>query len=63
MIYAQLLVEFGYQVDCSVTPKKVDWRFTKGDPAQIGGTNYTDFPSHAYFMDLQDITKAEILRY
>ncbi|MBG2837029.1 polysaccharide deacetylase family protein [Proteus terrae] len=56
-IYAQLLVEFGYQVDCSVTPK-VDWRFTKGDPAQSGGTNYTDFPSHAYFMDLQDITKA-----
>lgn len=56
-IYAQLLVEFGYQVDCSVTPK-VDWRFTKGDPAQVGGTNYTDFPSHAYFMDLQDITKA-----
>lgn len=56
-IYAQLLVEFGYQVDCSVTPK-VDWRFTKGDPAQSGGTNYTDFPSHAYFMDLEDITKA-----
>lgn len=55
-IYAQLLVEFGYQVDCSVTPK-VDWRFTKGDPAQAGGTNYTDFPSHAYFMDLEDITK------
>lgn len=55
-IYAQLLVEFGYQVDCSVTPK-VDWRFTKGDPAQVGGTNYTHFPSHAYFMDLEDITK------
>lgn len=54
--YAQLLVEFGYQVDCSVTPK-VDWRFTKGDPAQAGGTNYKDFPSHAYFMDLNDISK------
>ncbi|MEQ4924774.1 polysaccharide deacetylase family protein [Proteus hauseri] len=55
-IYARLLVEFGYQVDCSVTPK-VNWQFTKGDPAQSGGTNYTHFPSHAYFMDLQDISK------
>ncbi|EPK8709185.1 deacetylase [Proteus mirabilis] len=55
--YAQLLIEFGYQVDCSVTPK-VDWRFTKGDPAQSGGTDYTNFPSHAYFMDVNDISKA-----
>lgn len=55
--YAQLLIEFGYQVDCSVTPK-VDWRFTKGDPAQSGGTNYSNFPSHAYFMDVNDISKA-----
>ncbi|HHE4817136.1 TPA: polysaccharide deacetylase family protein [Proteus mirabilis] len=55
--YAQLLIEFGYQVDCSVTPK-VDWRFTKGDPAQSGGTDYSNFPSHAYFMDVNDISKA-----
>ncbi|MEX0447481.1 polysaccharide deacetylase family protein [Xenorhabdus sp. SGI246] len=54
--YAQLLVEYGYQVDCSVTPK-VNWRFTKGDPNGNGGTDYSRFPSHAYFMDLQDIAK------
>ncbi|WP_340609326.1 polysaccharide deacetylase family protein [Xenorhabdus bharatensis] len=54
--YAQLLVEYGYQVDCSVTPK-VNWRFTKGDPNGKGGTDYSYFPSHAYFMDLQDISK------
>ncbi|CDG23260.1 WalW protein [Xenorhabdus poinarii G6] len=55
--YAQLLVEYGYQVDCSVTPK-VNWTFTKGDPNGNGGTDYTHFPDHAYFMDLQNIAKA-----
>ncbi|MDE9444667.1 polysaccharide deacetylase family protein [Xenorhabdus bovienii] len=54
--YAQLLVEYGYQVDCSVTPK-VNWHFTKGDPNGDGGTDYSRFPAHAYFMDLQDIAK------
>ncbi|OKP00868.1 polysaccharide deacetylase family protein [Xenorhabdus eapokensis] len=54
--YAQLLVEYGYQVDCSVTPK-VNWDFTKGDPNGNGGTDYSHFPNHAYFMDLQDISK------
>ncbi|CAM3646798.1 polysaccharide deacetylase family protein [Xenorhabdus thuongxuanensis] len=54
--YAQLLVEYGYQVDCSVTPK-VNWSFTKGDPNGNGGTDYSRFPEHAYFMDLQDISK------
>ncbi|WFQ78891.1 polysaccharide deacetylase family protein [Xenorhabdus sp. SF857] len=54
--YAQLLVEYGYHVDCSVTPK-VNWNFTKGDPNGNGGTDYSRFPDHAYFMDLQDISK------
>ncbi|CDH07072.1 WalW protein [Xenorhabdus bovienii str. oregonense] len=54
--YAQLLVEHGYQVDCSVTPK-VNWHFTKGDPNGDGGTDYSRFPAYAYFMDLQDIAK------
>ncbi|NRN29536.1 polysaccharide deacetylase family protein [Photorhabdus heterorhabditis] len=54
--YAELLVEYGYQVDCSVTPK-VNWSFTKGDPNGNGGTDYSHFPSYAYFMDLQDISK------
>ncbi|BET98639.1 polysaccharide deacetylase family protein [Xenorhabdus taiwanensis] len=54
--YAQLLVEYGYQVDCSVTPK-VNWSFTQGDPNGNGGTDYSRFPDHAYFMNLQDISK------
>ncbi|WP_092512068.1 polysaccharide deacetylase family protein [Xenorhabdus mauleonii] len=54
--YAQLLLEYGYQVDCSVTPK-INWSLTKGDPSGKGGTDYSRFPTHAYFMDLQDISK------
>ncbi|GKX50847.1 deacetylase [Budvicia aquatica] len=54
--YAQLLHEFGYQVDCSVTPY-VDWSGVKGKPDGNGGTDYSQFPDGAYFMDLNDISK------
>ena len=55
--YAALLAEYGYQVDCSVTPF-VDWRATKGRLDGQGGTDYRHFPAHAYFMDLQQIDRA-----
>jgi len=54
--YASLLLELGYQVDCSVTPR-VNWRYSAGDPKGQGGTDYRDFPTHAYFMDAGDIAK------
>jgi len=54
--YARVLVEHGYRVDCSVTPH-VSWRFCKGDPSRCGGTDFTAFPEHAYFMDLADIRR------
>lgn len=54
--YARILVEHGYRVDCSVTPH-VSWRQHLGDPAQRGGTDYSSFPSHPYFMDLDDISR------
>jgi peptidoglycan/xylan/chitin deacetylase (PgdA/CDA1 family) len=54
--YARILVEHGYQVDCSVTPH-VSWKFCAGDPAGSGGTDYTDFPETAYFVDLTDIRR------
>ncbi|TCP13087.1 hypothetical protein EV683_107112 [Crenobacter luteus] len=54
--YARLLVEYGYQVDCSVTPH-VDWRRTMGNPAGQGGTDYRRFPTTAYFMDPDDIAR------
>lgn len=54
--YARLLMELGYQVDCSVTPK-VDWRTAKGDPKGKGGTDYRHFPHQAYFIDETNISQ------
>ena len=49
-VYAELLLEFGYKVDCSVTPG-VSWEKVKK------GLNYRDFPNKAYFIDLKDIRR------
>lgn len=54
--YAELLMEFGYTVDCSVTPY-VSWRHFKGDPKGQGGTDYRHFPRQAYFLDPKNIRK------
>lgn len=54
--YARLLVEFGYRVDCSVTPG-VSWSANPGAPGGRGGTDYRAFPVHAYRMDLNDISR------
>ncbi|HWE01124.1 MAG TPA: hypothetical protein VG326_01850 [Tepidisphaeraceae bacterium] len=55
-MYARLLIEHGYGVDCSVTPH-VSWRFCKGDPARDGGSDFSDFPESAYFVDPQNIRR------
>lgn len=55
--YAAVLRELGYQVDCSVTPR-VSWRNSPGAPQGQGGTDYTHFPSHAYFLDPHDISRS-----
>jgi len=54
--YARLLVENGYQVDCSVTPH-VSWAESPGAPNGSGGTDYTSYPAHPYFMDLDRIDR------
>ncbi len=54
--YAKILLDYGYKIDCSVTPG-VSWKSTKGHPDGDGGTNYEKFPNFAYFMDAQDISK------
>ena len=56
-IYARCLIDLGYQVDCSVTPK-VTWQYSKGDPQGKGGSDYRHFPTQAYFLDEQDISRA-----
>lgn len=54
--YAALLLEHGYQVDCSVTPG-IDWRGTRGAPDGHGGTDYTGFPEDCYFLDPADLAR------
>lgn len=55
--YASLLLEYGYRVDCSVTPL-VNWQYSPGAPQGNGGTDYRRFPSQAYFIDPADIAKS-----
>ena len=56
-VYARILVEKGYLVDCSVTPH-VSWRRIPGDPGGIGGSDYSDFPATPYLMNLKDISRS-----
>ena len=56
-IYAKILAEQGYLVDCSVTPN-VSWKYHFGDPNKDGGTDYTHFSNNCYFLDLDDISKS-----
>ncbi|MBF0183207.1 MAG: deacetylase [Magnetococcales bacterium] len=55
--YARILVELGYQVDCSVTPY-VSWKQAMGHPGGAGGSDYRHFPAHCYFMDLEAIDQS-----
>lgn len=54
--YARVLLEYGYKIDCSVTPH-VSWRGHMGDPGGRGGSDYTEFPKKAYFVDLEEISR------
>lgn len=50
--YARILVEHGYQVDCSVSPH-VSW--VHG--TLPGELDYRGFPDHEYFLDLDEISR------
>jgi hypothetical protein len=54
--YAEMLLDAGYKVDCSVTPL-VSWKTTLGDPRGPGGSDYTHFPGEPYWVDLADISR------
>jgi hypothetical protein len=53
-MYARLLVEQGYRVDCSVTPH-ISWVLSKGHPDRSGGVDYRRFPGRAYCIDFNHI--------
>jgi hypothetical protein len=52
--YAAMLLELGYRVDCSVTPR-IDWSTTTGAPGGCGGTNYSGYPDRPYFLQPSEI--------
>jgi peptidoglycan/xylan/chitin deacetylase (PgdA/CDA1 family) len=55
--YAEMLLEEGYKVDSSVTPR-VSWTDTAGGLEGSGGSDYTAFPEDAYWVDLSDVSRA-----
>jgi len=55
-IYARALLDYGYKVDCSVTPL-VSWAERMGREDSTVGSDYTRCPNQAYFMDLADIRR------
>ena len=55
-VYAKLLLERDYTVDCSVTPH-VSWREHIGAPDGQGGSDYRGYPDDAYYLDLEDISR------
>lgn len=55
--YAEMLIEEGYEVDCSVTPG-ISWQASTGDPRGSGGPDYTRFPQKLYWLDVRDISRA-----
>ncbi|HEX2971967.1 MAG TPA: hypothetical protein VHP11_06520, partial [Tepidisphaeraceae bacterium] len=56
-VYAKALIDFGYRVDCSVTPH-ISWRQYAGHPEGRGGSDFTDYPETAYFVDPSNVGRA-----
>lgn len=53
-LYAKLLIELGYEIDCSVAPH-VSWKNTLGDPTRGGGADYSRYPEAPYFVSVQNL--------
>lgn len=53
--YAKKLIELGYEVDCSVTPR-VSWKNHQGNPDGSGGIDYKNFPSQPYLINTDNIS-------
>jgi len=54
--YMKCLKQYGYIVDCSVTPC-ISWETYLGNPEGKGGSNYVGFPEKPYLMSLDDISQ------
>lgn len=54
--YIKMLKEYGYIVDCSVTPY-TSWKKSCGHSEKFGGVNFGRFPCDAYEMSFENIRK------
>ncbi len=54
--YAKALVDYGYRVDCSVTPH-ISWAASMGAPEGAGGPDFRRFPELPYYVDLNDVSR------
>lgn len=51
--YFDLLMKYGYNIDCSVTPH-IDWSLAPGRKKNSFGTNYLAFPEDSYYINSSD---------
>lgn len=57
--YFDLLIELGYKVDCSVTPK-ISWKKSMGQTKNSFGSDYKKYPSSPYFVNSSHIQEKRI---
>ena len=55
-VYAKLLFDHGYKIDCSVTPLR-SWENTLGDPKGCGGSDYIFYPDMPYWVGKNIVEK------
>lgn len=55
-VYAGVLQDSGYFVDCTVTPH-IDWRKHRGQKAHSQGADYRSFPEYGYQMSRKNIAQ------
>lgn len=60
--YFELLIKYGYRVDCSVTPH-INWVNAKGQTPQSSGSDYSTYSEHPYLIRSQIDNKKYLLEF
>ena len=58
-LYFSALQNFGYKIDCSVTPG-MDWSHAPGQSPDSYGSNYTTYPKYPYVIEGTDILEVPV---
>ena len=57
--YFNLLANYNYKIDCSVTPH-IDWKKCTGETTGSGGSNYKHSPENPYFLKVDGKSLLEV---